>query len=718
MSKEILCTLGPSSMNDQTISRLAELGVTMFRINLSHTPLAKVAESIRYVTSRTKVPFCLDSEGAQIRTGSFAVGTAMLQEGSIVRAHERQVPGDAKDFNFYPRKIISKLRIGDFISIDFNSVLVQVIEQKPGMVVMRVINSGMIGSNKAVTVDRDIEMSPFTEKDSAALKIGAEMGIKHFALSFANEGGDVDAMRSLVGDDSFVISKIECRNGLINLADIAKKSDALLIDRGDLSRQISIEQIPGYQKKIIREGRRYDCKMYVATNLLESMVTSPTPTRAEVNDVYNTILDGADGLVLAAETAIGKYPIRCANMVVRIINELDRRDELDDQHHPLDPQSMLIEPNGGQLVQRFARESDLEELGKLPRVAVSSTVLLDCERIANGTYSPLTGFMDQKTLASVLADYTMPDGTPWPLPIVLPVDDAMVNTVKVFERIALTGEQGRIHAVVDIQEIYPFDWSTLADSWFATSSTEHPGVAELKNSGSHFIAGEVTMVEGLPNSNRHYELNPVQTRLIFTHKGWDRVVGFPTDEVAHKCHEKLLTKTLEESGADGLFIVPLQASNRARIENSDVVQVSYQTLLEYGIFPQGRVAFGSLAIKLRHSGAREMLFRAICLKNIGCSHILIPVDDRDEQYSAIIKNLKTLFESIDGIGITPIFHDILGYHEESDSYLPLSHPGVTPPWQDSQVDAAIKEGDSSMPGWFIREQVQNQLIAAVKKSEQ
>ena len=194
--------------------------------------------------------------------------------------------------------------MGDFVSIDFNSVLAHVIAKDGECVSMRVLRGGLVGQNKAVAVERDIPMPAFTEKDLACLRLGCDVGLSHFALSFAGCGEDVAQLRLLVGEGAFVISKIESRSGLRNLEEIALASDALLIDRGDLSRQVPIELLPQIQKSVIQRAKSVPCRVYVATNLLESMVTMPTPTRAEVNDIYNTLADGADGLVLAAETAI------------------------------------------------------------------------------------------------------------------------------------------------------------------------------------------------------------------------------------------------------------------------------------------------------------------------------------------------------------------------------------------------------------------------------
>ena len=153
------------------------------------------------------MPVCLDTEGAQVRTGTFDDGAISLQDNAMVRLVRETVAGDSESFNFYPPLIASSLTVGDFISIDFNSVLVQVVETDNAGVTMRVLNGGQIGSNKAVTVRRQLELAPLTEKDVASIEIGLELGLTHFALSFANHPDDVEYIRGLAGDDAFIISK-------------------------------------------------------------------------------------------------------------------------------------------------------------------------------------------------------------------------------------------------------------------------------------------------------------------------------------------------------------------------------------------------------------------------------------------------------------------------------------------------------------------------------
>ncbi|MGA2979356.1 MAG: pyruvate kinase [Terriglobales bacterium] len=324
IKRKVICTVGPASLKPKVIRRLQALGVSLFRINLSHTPLEDVRSAVAFLQEHSTVPICLDSEGAQVRTGTFAAAPTDLRKDRVIEVHRHLICGDAQKFNFTPAATLELLRIGDLITIDFHAVVAQVMEIAGDRAVLRVRKGGRIGSNKACNVHRDIELPAITVKDRKAIEIGREMGVDQFALSFANRPEDVREMRELIGPSATLISKIESRSGIAHLEEIARLSDAILIDRGDLSRQVPLEKIPAMQKDVIGRVRAIGRPVFVATNLLESMVHLPVPTLAEINDIYNTLDDGADGLVLAAETAVGKFPIGCVGMVFRVIAEYER----------------------------------------------------------------------------------------------------------------------------------------------------------------------------------------------------------------------------------------------------------------------------------------------------------------------------------------------------------------------------------------------------------
>lgn len=712
MTCEILSTLGPASLNDRVIARLEELGVTLFRINLSHTPLVELADTIRSIQRVSRTPVCLDSEGAQIRTGSFVDGRVRLRENSVVRAHLKRVPGDAKDFNFYPRDIIRRFEVGDFISIDFNAVLVQVIAVAADHVEMRVLSGGTVGSNRAVTVERHIPMPPLTEKDRAALAIGREMGLKHFALSFANRGSDVDAFRRVVGADAFVISKIECRSALRHLAEIAARSDALLIDRGDLAREMPIERIPRLQKTIIGAAKAAGKKVYVATNLLESMVESPEPTRAEINDIYNTLADGADGLVLAAETAIGRYPIRCAAMVARMVHEHAQASDPGGSFLDDSPASLLVPPHGGELVQRTAEVEDIPDLDRLPAVPVAETDLMDCEQIAHGTYSPLSGFMDLETLESVLADHRLPGGAVWTLPVILQVAAENARRTGAGSRVALADAAGRRYAVMDVSQSYVIDLEGVARRWFGTDSDAHPGVARLKRGGPHCLAGAVTLVRPIPTPFRPYQLTPAQTRFLFSRKGWSRVVGFHTRNAAHRVHEFIQLEALERTKADGLYINPVIGPKKPDDFLAAGVLASYQLMLEFGVYPRDRVLLGGFATYSRYSGPREAVFTALCRKNMGCSHFIVGRDHTGVGDFYAPEANRALFEALGDLGVVPVFFGAVGYNLETRRYEETADGVRLETISGTQVRAAIRNG-RPLPDWFMREIVQEMFRAEI-----
>lgn len=711
---EILCTLGPASLDGQTIQRLEQSGATLFRINLSHAKLPELPRMIETIRDATQIPICLDTEGAQIRTGDFVDGSINLRDNTVARVHYRRVPADDKNFNLYPLDVAKLLEPGDFISIDFNSAFAQVIAKDSDGVTLRILQGGLVGQNKAVTVERDIPLPPLTDKDQAALQLGCEMGLTHFALSFANRGEDVQQLRRLVGEEACVISKIETRRGLENLEEIAAGSDALLIDRGDLSRQVPIELLPKTQKSVIRRARESGCPVYVATNLLESMVSQPTPTRAEVNDIYNTLADGADGLVLAAETAIGDYPIRCASMVSKIILGYQREEQDGDKFYPLDPVSLLTEPHGGRLVHREATSADVDDIARLPRLTIPERELIDCEQFAYGTYSPLKGFMGRETLEAVLDEYRLPGGEVWTLPILLQVKPEAI-AFAAGHRVALTGETGEVHALLDVSEIYRYDLQSLASRMYGTTSRKHPGVARLMRRGDCFVGGDVTLVKPLAIPNRHYLLTPAQTRFIFTRLGWSQVVAFHSRNPAHRGHETIQLRALKRTGADGIYINPVTGPKKRGDFLPEPIMLSYQTLLEFGYYPKGKVVLGSFFTYSRYAGPREAVFTALCRKNMGCSHFIIGRDHTGVGDFYPPNANQDLFESLGDIGVEPVFFETVGYNSKTGKYeaargQPLGMISGT------KVRETLR-ANRQLPDWFMRDLVQEVLLEQVRSGK-
>jgi len=323
MVVQILSTLGPSSLNKEMVQTLAKKGVNLFRLNLSHTALNDVAGIITKIQSWTDVPVCLDSEGAQVRNGFMEGGNVVYQTGDSIHIHPEAIIGDRQNISFTPCSVFSQLNEGDEIHVDFDSVVFRITGKESNQLIATVSQGGRVGSNKGTMVSRPLQLNPITLKDKAAFEIGLSMGIKNFALSFTHCADDVQRAREIIGEMTLT-AKIESIQGVLNLKEILPLVDQILIDRGDLSREIPIEKIPFIQRSIIAYANRYETPVYVATNLLESMIDQSSPTRAESNDIASTLLMGANGLVLAAETAIGQYPIQSVEMITAIIQQFEQ----------------------------------------------------------------------------------------------------------------------------------------------------------------------------------------------------------------------------------------------------------------------------------------------------------------------------------------------------------------------------------------------------------
>lgn len=323
MKIKILCTLGPASLKPDVIKGLDERGVDLFRINLSHTSLEAVGPTIGLVRDVSSTPISLDTEGAQVRCGLID-GEVLLEEGERVRLTAEHVPGTERELTLWPGSVFDSLRPGTTINADFDGALLRVEAVEGDSATAAVVRTGRVRSNKGVAVDPPPALPALSEKDRAAIEIGAGLGVTHYALSFAGRAEHVDLIRELAPAGAHIMAKIESRAGVRNMDGIIGATDSVIIDRGDLSREVPFEYVPFYQKAIVRRANRGNRPIYVATNLLESMVTNRTPTIAEANDIANTLLDGVHGLVLAAETAIGIDPIGSVDMVLRAIHAFEQ----------------------------------------------------------------------------------------------------------------------------------------------------------------------------------------------------------------------------------------------------------------------------------------------------------------------------------------------------------------------------------------------------------
>ena len=317
---KLFITLGPSTLNKKFLSSINSKYVKLLRINLSHTKIKDLKKIVLFIRKYSNIDICFDTEGAQVRTSKVINDKKQLTRNQIVHINKSNISNS--HITLTPNNIYKKLKLGDTLDIDFNSAKIKVIDENSSRYKCKVIESGSIGSNKSVSVSRSINIPPFTDKDIKAFELANNLNIKNIALSFTSSEQDIKKLRKYFENDITITSKIESKKGLLNLNKILNEANNILIDRGDLSKEIPLPLIPKKQKEIISAANQRNVPVFVATNLLESMVTKKEPTRAEVNDIYNTLVDGADGLVLAAETAIGNYPTECIDMIIKVSKTL------------------------------------------------------------------------------------------------------------------------------------------------------------------------------------------------------------------------------------------------------------------------------------------------------------------------------------------------------------------------------------------------------------
>jgi len=719
MNKIILATIGPSSLNSKVLSRLSDIGVGLFRINLSHTLLEDLPKVITYIQSVSDVPICIDTEGAQIRTGRIQDNGVTVRQHEIIQACDNESFCDALTLCFYPDYAIQKLKTGDFISIDFHSVFAQIIDKKPesGLLTMRVLNGGSIGSNKAVTVNRDIDLPALTEKDKAAIKIAKEFNINHYALSFANRGEDIQLIRECAGQNSHIISKIECRNALKNISEIIDQSDAILIDRGDLSREVPLESLGMIQKQIIRTAKEKQAPVYIATNLLESMIYSPSPTRAEVNDIYTALDNGADGLVLAGETAIGRNPIRAASFISRMITFYENNFEKQ-EYYPL-PKSTSTLPDvhgGGNLDNDFEEASDFKLLGDI-KLVLGTRDLTDAEQMAMGTFSPLKGFMNQEDFYSVLDNNRLANGVLWSMPVVLQRPLSEKGKIKIGDSVILSDSNSYEHGVIDVDDIYEIDLSKTAIKWFGTSDENHPGVKRFLSKGELIIAGKVRFKNKLKSNFDSFLFRPRESRLIFQNLGWDRVVSFHTRNAPHRVHEYIQLKAMENTYSDGIYVSPMFGPKKSGDLLPEYVVKSYQILIEEGMYPENQMVLGGFHTYPRYCGPREALFTMICRKNMGCSHFIVGRDHSGVGKYYHSDDAREFIKSFnDELGIKAVFFEEIAFCTKKQKYLPKSEAINPLEVSGTQVRNLILKG-KKIPPEIMRQSIQEMLRGALKNGK-
>lgn len=326
---KVLATLGPSSSDEGMIEKLFLAGADVFRINMSHTShelLATLVGRIRLVEERVGRPIGIlaDLQGPKLRVGTFASGPIMLEQDALFVLDDDSTPGDVNRVHLPHPEILSSLEPGHRLLLDDGKVSLTAISVEPGKVTTRVAVAGKLSNRKGVSVpDTEIPIGALTDKDRADLDAALDVGVDWIALSFVQRPDDVAEVKKISRGRVGVMSKIEKPQAVDRIEEILDLSDALMVARGDLGVEMPLEQVPGIQKRLTRLARRAGKPVVVATQMLESMISSPVPTRAEVSDVANAVVEGADAVMLSAESAAGAYPVEAVSTMNRIAEEFE-----------------------------------------------------------------------------------------------------------------------------------------------------------------------------------------------------------------------------------------------------------------------------------------------------------------------------------------------------------------------------------------------------------
>jgi len=320
----VLATLGPASRSPEMIRKLFLAGADAFRVNMSHGAHEDHAQSIAAIRQLEKelnrpTTILADLQGPKLRVGTFADGSVTLHTGDAFRLDRDSTPGDATRVSLPHREIFEALEPGARLLVDDGKLVLRVQTASLDLIETTVEVGGVISNRKGVNVpDVVVPLPALTDKDRKDLAFALEQNVDWIALSFVQRPDDVAEARRLIGGKAALLSKIEKPAAIDRLDEIIELSDGVMVARGDLGVELPPEQVPPIQKRIVETSRRLGRPVVVATQMLESMITSPSPTRAEVSDVANAIYDGADAIMLSAESAAGSWPEEAVAMMDRI----------------------------------------------------------------------------------------------------------------------------------------------------------------------------------------------------------------------------------------------------------------------------------------------------------------------------------------------------------------------------------------------------------------
>ena len=732
----IIATLGPSTFEEHLLKKVEDRGVDFVRINLSHTPIDKVEETVKYITDTIATPLMIDTEGSQARTGDLGVDSITLTMGNQIRVYKEHIVCDDKNIYLRPEMAADQLQVGDLIFIDFDTIILRVDSlsrlKENGYIICSVLSGGVMGNNKAVTVpERNLNLPALSEKDVKTVEIAKKYKINFCSMSFVDSADDVLELKKLYPKIK-VVAKIETEKGVNNLIEIIDVSDGILIDRGDLSREIPLQRIAFAQKIIINKANTKNTPVFVATNLLDTMMDSLRPSRAEVNDIVNTLLDGADGLVLAAETAIGKNPIQTIDFMMSICREtqdiqkskmLEGIDtglgSLDAMQYITSPVigSSLIEPHGGKLVNRMCKRVLAEKtVQEMEILNVSKETVMDAEQISIGAFSPLEGFLCEDDFNSVVDTMRLSEGTIWTVPIIIQIDKMDAKRLENVPKILLVDDTGLKIAILHNESIFMMNKQKVLIKLFGTDNPRHPGVNKVLAGGDYIIGGKIELLQRTSNNFKHYELTPTQTRNIFESLNWKKIVGFHTRNVIHRSHEFIQLEAMKTEMCDGLFAHPIIGEKKKGDFQTECIIDSYELMMKH-FYPKNKVILGAFATYSRYAGPREAVFTAICRQNFGCSHFIVGRDHTGVGEFYVTDASHKIFDQFPDLDIKPVKFNQVIFNPQAGSYqldaLAINDSETAKVISGTKMREMLKNKEMP-PNWFMRPEIATYLINRIK----
>ena len=755
---KLIVTIGPASKTKQYFRIMKDKAIDFLRINMSHSSFEDFV-GVHILAREVGIDYIIDTEGPQIRTACLNSDSIFLENGEKVeiRSYDNlnatspnfESPIDIEynnlseaSFSLNPGYTLIDLVPGNIIYINTEGPVVQVTDTSTassGYVSGKVIISGKLFDKKAVFIDGKLQsrsMPILSEKDLEAVRYGLREKISYIALSYVRSGADVDSVREITENRMRIISKVENRSALRNIDEIIDKSDFLLIDRGDMSKEIPSEKIPFIQQYILKKCKISNKGVFVATNLLESMILNSKPTRAEIQDITNAVLQDVYGLTLSAETAVGKHPIRCINTMDRVITHVESIKKENENvvveymsHNSDLPSDYLvdhftrstIEPHGGQLISVEDMDTDNLDFKSMPSILVDDDSARDIFQISMGGFSPITGFMNEEDLHSVLSSMKLSNGSTWPLPITLDVDQTEVDSIEIGGDYCLVNLEKEPLATIKVNQVYNHETRIICEAIYGTDDPKHPGVKRILKQAPFLVAGDLTSVNRTASIMSAYDFSPRQLRKLFYEQGWEKIAGFHTRNVPHKGHEYLLTHTIEEELCDGILVHPVVGSKKKGDFNSEYILKSYDFLINH-CFPQDKFILSTFNTYSRYAGPREALFTALCRKNYGCTHFIVGRDHTGFSDHNNPKASQQLLYDIEDLGIEIITFNEVFYSGKQKIYFQSKNSDKNhdskseKPISGTDFRRYLSDGDLP-PDWLVTREISMMLRDALTNGE-